>query len=440
MASGLRDAGVTLTARIVSLVIMLASQSALAWMLGASGRGSYAVCMVFAMVLRIFASVGCGVASPYFIASGRLTLSEGTSNTLVYMVLSSLVGIGVGLALTVLPLPFLAKAQWGSFVLALGMIPSLIAYEVVAQILTAIRRFTAYAVFTTVLPVLQLVLILILPGLLGWGVNGALLAVICAAALTTALILAYLRLRCALTWVRPSASQLGMMFRFGLRYYLGKLSNLANTKVGTIILAFFATSEDIGLFALAMALVGAVEMIPDTLSIVLLPRVAEDKTGRPELTAQAARLLALICGTALLVLAVLADVVIAILFPPEFAPAAILVRILCVGMVVRCASKVLVPYLIARDHPGLASLSVAAGVGVNLAVLWTLLPRIGVSASALAVTLSYLVSSTVLQIAFSHVSGMGLIATWRIRKADFAAFAPLWRRIRGGRKSSAPES
>lgn len=429
MASGIRDVTVTFAARTAGMVIIIASQSALAWLLGPAGRGSYAVCMVFAMILRVVCSLSCDVACSYFVASRKFTLSEGVVHTVIFAAISSAAAIPIGLYVITLPLSFLAKAPSHSFALALAIVPAAILFEVFSQLLTGVSRFTAYAVFQITVPAAQLGLVLVLSGLLGWGVDGALLSVALAMAANALLILIYFQTRCGMTWVRPSLHALARMLSFGVRYYVSKLSNLANTQIGVVILAFFVSREDIGLFAIASALMAAVEMIPDTLVLVLMPRVAGDSTGRPELVAQSVRVAAAVCGAVLLALAAFAGLIVWILFPADFHPAAALARILCVGMLVRCASKVTVPYLIARDHPGLASFSVAMGVAVNFLALWLLLPALGVTASALAVTLSHLASSAILLISFLRVSGFGWAKLWRYRRADFQSLRTIWRRL-----------
>ncbi|MHC5172664.1 MAG: hypothetical protein ACYSPJ_02710 [Planctomycetota bacterium] len=63
------------------------------------------------------------------------------------------------------------------------------------------------------------------------------------------------------------------MFHYGLRYYVGKISNQVNFQLGTLILAFFATQEQIGIFAVASQVTARAMLVPDALATVLMPRV-----------------------------------------------------------------------------------------------------------------------------------------------------------------------
>ena len=100
----------------------------------------------------------------------------------------------------------------------------------------------------------------------------------------------------------------------------------------TMVLAFFATREEIGLFAVASMLTFQATVIPDVISTVLMPKVAGDGVGKKELVAQCFRLTAIICGILLLVIAVFAEPIVVVLFSPKFIPAVLLIRILSIGL------------------------------------------------------------------------------------------------------------
>jgi O-antigen/teichoic acid export membrane protein len=200
---------------------------------------------------------------------------------------------------------------------------------------------------------------------------------------------------------------------------VGKISNIANIEFGTIIVAMFVGREEIGLFAVASSLVVRAEMIPNTLATVILPRIARDGDGRPELVAQCARATTVLCGILLAVLALFTTPIVAILFSPAFLPAVPLIRIMAFGTLVRCASKVVVPYLVLRNRPGLASVAVFSGMIVNFATLLALLPGLGLSAAALAVTLNHMCSGAILLTSFHNISGVRPAEFWRFRRSDW---------------------
>ena len=220
------------------------------------------------------------------------------------------------------------------------------------------------------------------------------------------------------------------MFHYGSRYYFGKISNQMNFQVGTIILAMFAAEDEIGLFDLASQIAVRTMIIPNTLITILIPKVAGDKDGKKELVAQCVRLTGLIYGMLMILLAVFAKPIVAVVFPPAFLPIVPLIRILTIGVVVRSCGKVLVPYFLGTNHPGISSISVAIGAITNVAALWVLLPMIGLSGAAIGMTLGYLASSALLMVAFMRFSGLRAGEAWLPRRSDWGIVANAMKRVR----------
>ncbi len=402
------------------LLIGILTQSFLARLLGPEDRGAYAVAFLFATLMALIFAVGLDTAGRYFVASKKLTCSQGVVNTFVNATIGSVLGILVGLVVMHLPLTFFAKAPRSAFALAIVLIPVMMLRLALSGILTAVQEFTLSAVLNIAGALLTLVLTLLFVGVFQWGVHGAVLVV---ASTWTLVILASLKIfrsRYDLKWHAPALHDLLAMARFGLRYYVGKLFNQVNFQIGTIILAFFADQKQIAFFSVAAVLATRVMLIPDSVTAVLLPKVAADQEGRGELVALMSRVCAVVCGIALLVLAVAAHPIVMLLYGSAYEAAAVLIQIISIGVFVRCASKVFVPYLVGRNHPGIASVAVAAGMITNIATLWFLLPRIGLPGAAVAMTASFCVSSAFLVWSFVRISRIPLRNIWRFRRHDFS--------------------
>lgn len=120
-----------------------------------------------------------------------------------------------------------------------------------------------------------------------------------------------------------------------------------------------------------------------------------------------------------------------VLFSREFLDAVPLIRVLALGVIVRCAYKVVVPYLAGTDRPGMASLAVGIGTTVNLVLLLVLLPTVGLTGAAIAMTVGYLVSSFILGLSFRPYSGIGFRQTWRFARADRQMVSGALGRLKG---------
>jgi len=420
---------------MVTLLVSLATQSILAWMLGTSGRGSYAVCLVFTSFLTILFVVGFDVAIEYFIASRKFSVSQGVTCTFICGALSSIVAMGAGLLAMLLPVSFLqnffAKATPFQFYLALATLPMSLAGNILIRMPVALSRFKQGAIINIGLYVFQFILIVLFVVVLGMGVEGALLSLFINSACGILLMLILLRKWDTFRFERLSLAQLREVWSFGMRYYVGKISNLANAEIGTVLLAMFATREDVGMFSQASAITVRAYVLPEAITTVLIPRVAGNKLGRPELVAQCARVVSILCTIVLGLLAIFAEPIVRILFSEEFLPSVPLIRIIAIGVVVRCVCKVFVPYIICTDRPGIASISVAVGMITNLLMLWLLLPTLGMIGAAMAMMGNNIVSSGFLFLAFAFFSKMRYRDIWRFSRQDWPDIRNIYHQFRG---------
>lgn len=429
-STGFRDFSITLGAQAASLALGLATQSALAWWLGTAGRGSYAACVVFISVLNVLFVVGFDVAIEVFVASRRFSVSEGVTYTFLCGAISSLVAVAAGLLALQWPFAILDKATPGQFLMALAWMPMGIVATILSRFPMALGKFALGAVVQVGQIALQLALTLVLVLGLHTGVEGAIGAGVITSVAVLVVVPLLLRREDDWRWVRPTLARLHETWSFGARYYIGKVSNLATIEFGTVVVAMFVGKEEIGLFAVAAAVTARAEFIPNVLGTVILPRVASAEEGRPELVAQCARLTAVTCGMVLGVLVLFTELFVKLLFSPAFLPAVPLIRIIAAGTLLRCAAKVVVPYLISRNRPGLASAAVFAGMIVNVGVMLALLGRIGLPAAALGVTLSHVVSSVILLGAFRAVSRMPLRRFWAFSRRDWDPLIQAFGRFR----------
>ncbi len=88
-------------------------------------------------------------------------------------------------------------------------------------------------------------------GILKYSVNGALCAYFIEGMVTSVSVLVFLRARHQITIMSPRLHSMKMLFLYGIRYHLGKISNFANLQMGTMFMAFFASKVDVGNFAIA---------------------------------------------------------------------------------------------------------------------------------------------------------------------------------------------
>jgi len=423
MASGVKDLTGTVVAQIISACLAIAIQSCLAYFLLPEGRGSYAVCLIFSTLLSLVFSFGCETSLVYFVASKRLSISEAITYSFVIGSFVSIAAIFTGLAILELPFSFTYKATSGAFSLALIYIPILLFVTIYIQIITCLDQFPIYNLFIVLREINRLIFLLILVLWFSLGLKGALLASILSDSVMIFLILGFYRLRYNIKLVRPKLIRIKEILSYGIRFYLGRLSAMVNVQLGTIVLSFFATQEEIGLFSVAMALTVRVQMIPDAFSTVLFPRVANDQIERKNIVAQCTRINVIICCILLMIIALFAVPIVNILFSSAFLPCVHIIRILIIGNIARCAGKMFVPYLLGTNHPGVASISVAIGMSANILIMYFLLPVYGLSGAAISVSVASFISTALLTISFIHYSGLTIRDILDFKRTDWE---PVW--------------
>jgi len=428
---GTKDTAIALSSRVAVLLFGIAIQSALAWLLGPDGRGSYAVCLLFGTLLGVVFTFGVDRAGQYFVASRKMEKAEGISSSLLLLLMGSAVGIAVGRALMLTGMDFFNKADHSSFLISLAIVPFVGLNNAFVLYFIGLRRFKWMAVVEVVNIAAHLVLTLVLVLGFGMGVNGALLAIVAAGVTSSGVSVALLRREGALRVVRRTPGAYGRLLSYGARFFVAKLSNVFHFRIGTMILAFFVEPSAIGLFAAASALVMRITIVPKSVETALFSRVAGHSKGRPELVAQAARLSAMTAGVALVLLALVARPLVRVVLSPSFLPAVALVWVIIPGIFLRASTMVMAAYFMGTDRPAVCSFSVGLGTLANLVLLLLLLPVMGLSGAAWAMTGGYLVSSLILVLAFARASGQGFRETWLPTREDVRLLRELPAHLRG---------
>lgn len=418
MTNGAKDTAMALAGRVGVLVFSVAIQGALAWVLGPSGRGSYAVCLLFATLLATIFTFGVDRAGQYFAASGRMSIGESLRATVFAMLVGGFVAMVVGAVALQTGHPFFAKADRSSFLVALAVIPVSAVENALIMLLIGMRRIAWMVIVSVTSVAVQLAGVLVFVLVFKLEVNGALLSIVVAGVAAISVALAFFFKAGWLDRGRIRWRSVGALLSYGLKFYVAKLSTMVHFRIGTLILAFFVTPTEIGLFAAASQLIARITIVSKAIETAIFSRVATDEAGRPVLVAQTARVTMLAAGALLGVLVALSWPIVMIILSPKFLPSLPLMWIIAPGVLVRSTSNVLTAYFMGTNRPGVCSWSVGLGMLVNFVGIVLLLPRFGLAGAAWAMTLGYVVTGGALALSFRRATGDALTATWRPTKED----------------------
>ena len=420
MVLGNKQLGGVATSKVVVLLLTIVIQVFLAWELGPGGMGAYAICLMFSSLLSIIFVIGCDVAITYHVSSKYFDISEGVSYTLLYGGTGSAIAILIGVFLINIEIEVLQKVEKVELYISLASIPITLFATIFLQLFTAIHDFNTYSKLSIVQGLVLLISTIILVNYISLGLKGALIAVVFSSLISIIISLFYLKKSHDYKLCALESEKIKKLFKYGMRYYFGRLSNTANTQIGTLILAILMPKESVGIFSIGLQFVTRIMIIPDTLFVLLAPKSAAAKTGRKRLVARSARLTALICSILLLILFFIAEPLITILYSELFIESAHLIQILCIGVLVRCISKIYVPYFLGVNRPGIASLSVFFGVLINLTLYMILVPKYGLTGAAISTIIGYMLSSSLLLAFFKHYSKLSIKEIVFFKRSDFS--------------------
>lgn len=429
---GAEDVALAFGARVGVVLLALLVQAMLARMLLPEGRGSYAVCLVFATALGMVLTPGAQQGAQQFVMTRTITTSEAVSCAF----LICLVGGGLG-ALIALPLmssgfPYFLKADVGSFHIALAILPILAFALAVEHQLAALRRFGRLALALLLRMVVNVLAVVVLVWACGLGVDGALWALVCSEVVMVAACLSDLRRHCGLVFHAPRWEALRRILGYGLRYHVARTAEGLGPHVGVFFLGLLASDAQIGLFAAASTLMIAVLLVSNSVGNALLPRIAIDKyaksplasgdaasVGRPELVATCLRLVCMVTVTVLVGIVAIGAPLVRALFSEAFLASLPLLWLIAPGMLAGAGAGIFMTYFKAVNRPGICSWVQFAGLSIEIVALVLLFRWYGIAAAAAAVTVGATCRCALLAFLFHKSTGQSWRYTWLPKIGDY---------------------
>lgn len=416
---GIHEVALVFTSRAGVYTLGILRQSLLAYILLPEGRGSYAVCVTFAVLIGLVFSLGFNHGVQYYAMAKRISVPQSLFFALTACLVASFVAVSVALPLIHSDLAFFQKADTSSFQLALMLIPLTLISSATELLLIGLRRFFSFAVFLLLQSITVILGIVILTWGLSLGVNGAILALVAGHAVMIIVCLWDLCRSYGLTFEMPSLSKLHQVFSYGLRDYGTQVGIQIELGVGILVLGMLAGRADIGFFAAASVIMMRLALISTSVEAVLLPRIASGTIKNPEAIGLHLRLISLVTGVALAVFLAVSVPLVRLLLSEAFVPAVPLMWILAPGIFARAGTNIFTAYFHGVNCPGLCSWSVWLGLSVNVLSLLILYPAFGIKGVAWAMTIGLITRAAFLIFMFRRATGMTLSAMWLPRREDF---------------------
>lgn len=385
---------------------------------GPEGRGDYYLLTFFATTLMALGQLGLPQAFTFFSARGRVHSSIARAFGLTAVISIPMLVATVAL-LPVLRATVLHGLDSAMVVLPLVAVPFLLHANFTTGIVVGRQAAVGMAIVYVTTYFATTALILLLVGVLGLGVWGALLAFTIAAIATATGFLI-----CAVAVLRRVEVTGGASYRdlfgYGLPYFPGTLSRFFATRVDVYLLALLLPepSAPLGYYSMAVALAEIVYLFPNSVSTFFFPHVAgnaQEDSNRQ--VATVSRVTLLTTGTVALALIPAGFIAIKLLLP-AFDKALPALYIILPGVVALSVTNVLVGFIAGLGRPGIASTMSVVALVANAVFNLILIPPFGIEGAAAASLLSYSMSSIAFSVLAARLVKQPIRSFWIPQRAD----------------------
>ncbi len=431
-----RDSLETIAFKSIVYFGLTATGILLARLLGAEGTGVLAFLLALLQTLEQVGNLGLPVANIYFIARHRERAAAVAGNAILTPILiGGTLSLGLFLAREFVAREFLDGADPVLVVLVLALLPFRFLESNLYSLLRGSMRFRLWNLFQAASPALDFVALYLTIGVFGGGVTAA-VAVRTALGTILSIVLFVTVTRLMPIAFRFDLALLRETLTFGVKSYFQVIASFLHHKIDLWFVAAILSTADVAHYAAAVGYTTLVWFVPDSIGLVLLPRlVLLDRGEIHRVTAFVTRCTFFVLAMATAASVLCAPAVIPFLYGPEFGPSIEVAPILAFGILTMSVGKILFRNFTSQARQGINVVAGAVSLAVNVGLNAFLIPRFGIEGAAAATAVSYTLSSAILLARFLFDSGLSIRETLVPRGEDlrefFSVLAPFLSRRRG---------
>jgi len=420
-----KNAAITFTAGVLSLILGLVTSVILVRVLGPEGRGIYALAVLLPSLIVTFGNLGIGPATVYYVARGEFRRQEILGNNILLSAgidgLGVLAGLAVVLFFRETVFPGVAP---GYLLLALLLVPVEVFFSFVRYVLLGAQRIKEFNYVQIARSVLFLGFIVLALLELRAGVTGAILAGLLSWLVVDVLVFRFARRVAGGIDLKPNKTYIKQATIYGLQAHISNILGFLNYRVDMFLVNGFLGPAAVGLYAVGVGLVEKLWMVSQAASTVLFPRVAaeNEEQRRKEFTPLVARTVLWTTALGALVLALLSRWIVLVLYSEAFLPAVGALQALLVGVIALSAGRVLANDISGRGFPGLNICTNLVAVATNIALNLLWIPRYGIVGAAWASTASYTLSFLMALFFYCRLSGNSWAKVILPQRSDWALY------------------
>lgn len=406
----------------------------LARLLGPSAKGDYYLLTLLPTTLMVLIQLGLPQAFSYFSA-------RGATDGLTRRTLALAAGLALpAMAVTVIALPILASGgfaglDWRQVAFVMLSLPLALNATFTTGVILGRQAVRYYSRVSVGQVASYTLLMLVIVGAFGSGLNGALLVLVLVALIqSTALLVGSARATAAASGASVGVREL---FAYGLPLYPASLTQFFSNRADVFVLAALLPdpSAPLGYYSMGVSMAEMVFFFPNAVSTLFFPHVAgADRADADRQVTVVSRVTLLLTGAVAIALVPVATVLISVILP-AFTPALPALYVLLPGVVALSITKVLSGYLSGLGRTGVTSAVSICAFVLNVALNLVLIPRAGIVGAAAASLISYTASSLAYSVIAARLAGTSVLDFWVPRWSDVTltvdTIASLARRVLG---------
>lgn len=364
-------------------------------------RGIMFLVMTLPILVYSFLDVGLSQANIYMLKKKEYAPRYVLGNSLAYCLVVGLVAT-IGLWLLRIPVQELVLKGMPkeAYIWMVLLVPVLLLSRMLLSFLRAYDRFDLF----NLQRLLEGILLLTGISVIFFGFHGGLTQVIALyfGVMTTTLLFALVSLMITIpVELGFNGGMLKESFLYGSKIYAHNMLGFLNYRLSMYLLAIYLSPVEVAYYSLAASLGEMVWYIPDSVGLVLFPRLTavEDAEIGP-LTAKVGRFTMVF--TALIGIGLLSTgwLLIPLVYGADYQASVIPLIVLMPGIMAMGLYKVLIRYFTAKDRQQWMVLAAVIGVAVTAIAIFVLLPLWGTNGAAAATAFGYAVMTLVLSFKF----------------------------------------
>lgn len=377
--------------------------------LGPAGKGTLALIILIAMILKMLGGLGMEFANVYYISKNKNKVHIILSNNVFLWSLSVIAITGI----VILTKDFIINSflpQFNPIFFNFGLIifPFMLWLGFSLTIFQGLEKFKEFNILKISEPISRVIFLLLLMVFFKMGITGAAsalsLAYIVAALLSIMLMRRYVKSRLAV-----NRNLFAKSIKYGVKGQIGIFFQFFNYRLDMFIINSFLNISAVGFYSVSVAIAELLWHVPNSIALTLFPRIStKAKESANEFTCRISRNSISIMLIIAPILTLASIFIIPLFYGDSFKASIGPLHILLPGVVCFGLVKILTAHLHGQGKPHYGSIATICSLIFTIGFDFLLIPRMGITGAALATTIAYSFSLIVTLIFFVRESQLQL--------------------------------